>query len=623
MGDESPSGAMAVEDGTADEADTAHDAVAATAAAATDEEIGEAEPGAAEDTASDAISADDGTAEPAAAAATAAPPATVAALIARQLRGAGVRFAFTVPGESFLALLEAFADEGIRVVTTRHESGAAFMAEAYGQLTGRPAVVVGTRAVGAANMAIGIHTARQDSTPMVVIVGQVQRRYRGREAFQEVDQVQSFGRLAKWATEISDRNAVPNAVDEVLRHLRTGRPGPVLLSVPEDLLDEPVPATQPTPVRGRTTDLDPSAVRSVLHLLAGAKRPVILAGAGVLRARATNDLVQFAEMLEVPVIASWRRADAFPNHHRLYLGMSGLGSASTVQPRLREADALLVLGSRLNEIASFEYAIPARGQRWAHVDLEPRNGSHGLSAPTIAVTGDVRSFLRSAIERLKGGALEAALVDARAESNRADREAYEAASVVDAEPWDGPGVHPGRVVATLGAVLPPDTILTTDAGNFASWAARGYKFRRPATFIGPTSGAMGYGFPAAIAAALARPNRPSIALAGDGGFAMTMSELETAVRERARVVAIVFDNQRYGTIRAHQERRGKGAANTDLGPIDFAAAAEAFGARGVRVETDEQFEPSLREALAHGGPSVLHLTLDRRWLAIDRVLEES
>ena len=201
-----------------------------------------------------------------------APPMTVAALMARQLRAAGVRFAFTVPGESFLPLLEAFVDEGIRVVSTRHESGAAFMAEAYGQLTGRPAVVVGTRAVGAANMAIGIHTARQDSTPMVAIVGQVARRFRGREAFQEVDQVGSFGRLAKWATELSDRNTVSNALEEVLRHLRTAGRVRSLLSVPEDLLDERVPASTAQPPRGRTLELDPTIVRSILHQLAGARQ---------------------------------------------------------------------------------------------------------------------------------------------------------------------------------------------------------------------------------------------------------------------------------------------------------------------------------------------------------------
>ena len=194
--------------------------------------------------------------------------------------------------------------------------------------------------------------------------------------------------------------------------------------------------------------------------------------------------------------------------------------------------------------------------------------------------------------------------------------------MVDGADWAGPGVHPGRVVATLGRVLSPDTILTTDAGNFASWAARGYRFRRPATFIGPTSGAMGYGLPAAIAAALARPNRPAVALAGDGGFAMTMAELETAVRERARVVAIVFDNQRYGTIRAHQERLGKGRIGTDLGPVDFAAVARGLGAQGTRVESDDEFEPALRQALTHPGPSVLHLVLDRRWLSIDRIADE-
>ena len=281
-----------------------------------------------------------------------------------------------------------------------------------------------------------------------------------------------------------------------------------------------------------------------------------------------------------------------------------------------------MLGSRLNEIATFDYAIPAPGP-----DVGARRSRAARRHARPAAPDHRRRGRRPQLPALGHRAAEGRCPRERpwstrsATANAADRERFEAASVVDAEPWSGPGVHPGRIVATLAEVLPPDTILTTDAGNFASWAARGYRFRRPATFLGPTSGAMGYGLPAAIAAALARPNRPSIALAGDGGFAMTMSELETAVRERARVVAIVFDNQRYGTIRAHQERRGKGVIGTDLGPIDFAAAAQAFGARGVHVESDEQFEPALREALAQGGPTVLHLTLDRRWLAIDHVLE--
>ncbi|HVA85458.1 MAG TPA: thiamine pyrophosphate-binding protein, partial [Candidatus Saccharimonadales bacterium] len=395
---------------------------------------------------------------------------TVSRHVARAFRAAGVRLAFTVPGESFLGLLEALPAEGIRVVTARHENGAGFMAEAYGQLTGRPAVALVTRAVGAANLAIAVHTARADSSPMVAIVGQVERRFRGREAFQEVDVAGTFGGLAKWSTEVGDPSSVPSAIETALRELRTGRPGPVLLALPEDLFDQSVPDAPPPPFRPRTIDIDPSDVRDVLSLLAGARRPVILAGAGVLRARATADLVALAEMLEVPVVSSWRRPDVFPNDHRLYLGMAGHGSAPSVRERLRSADALLVIGCRLNEVTSFGYTIPARRQRWAHVDLEPLHNMAGVPASRPAVAADSRVFLRSAVQRLRLGVLEAAPLDARREANVRDREAYEQGSIVDAQPWDGPGVHPGRVIATLQRLLGPDSIVTTDAGNFASWA---------------------------------------------------------------------------------------------------------------------------------------------------------
>jgi acetolactate synthase-1/2/3 large subunit len=233
---------------------------------------------------------------------------------------------------------------------------------------------------------------------------------------------------------------------------------------------------------------------------------------------------------------------------------------------------------------------------------------------------DARTFLRVARRRVSSGVLDAASFDARRAANEADRAAYEQASLVDDLPWDGPGVHPGRVIATLNEVLPPQTIVTTDAGNFAGWAGRGYRFRRPGTFLGPTSGAMGYGLPAAIAAAIEHPGRPVVALAGDGGFAMTMSELETAVREGVRVVAIVFDNARYGTIRVHQEGRGTGVgAATELGPVDFAEVARGLGARGVRADDDAAFEPALRDALAAEGPTVIQVPLDRRWKAVGRL----
>ena len=527
-----------------------------------------------------------------------------------------------MPGESFLGLLDALPEVGIRVVATRHEGGAAFMAEAYGQLTGRPALCIATRAVGAANLAIGIHTARADSTPMFAIVGGVQRAHRGREAFQDADLVGSIGRLAKWAVEIDTPARAEALIGEAIRHAVAGRPGPVLIAIPEDVLDELVPGASGEAAPFRPTRVEPEQddVRAVLQLLTSARHPVILAGAGVLRSRGTADLVRLAELLEVPVIASWRRGDVFPNDHRLYQGMTGLGAPTTVQARLEAADAVVVLGCRLNEIATFEYALPDAATSWAHVDLEPRTAHAGLAAPQLAVVADARTFLRVARRRVSSGVLFAETFDARKAANDADREAYEAAATVDELRWDGPGVHPGRIVATLNAVLPPQTIVTTDAGNFAGWAARGYRFRRPGTFLGPTSGAMGYGLPAAVAASIEFPGRPVVALAGDGGFAMTLAELETAVREGARVVALVFDNARYGTIRAHQEGRGTGiGAATELGPVDFAEIARGLGAHGVRVDDDDAFEPALQAALAADGPTVIQLTLDRRWKSVGRL----
>lgn len=549
----------------------------------------------------------------------AAGPRTVGRYIADALRAAGVRYAFTVPGESFLGLLDAFEGAGIRVIATRHEAAAAFMAEAHGQLTGRPAVCLGTRAVGGTNLGVGIHTARQDSTPMFVAIGQVRRALRGREAFQEIDQVATLGGLAKWAAEPRSTSEVAAAMAEASRQALGGRPGPVLLSLPEDLLDEPMPDDVRTDAGrpGATRPAD-EEIRAIIEFLASAERPVILAGAGVLRARTSTELTRFAELLQVPVIATWRRADVISNDHPLYLGMAGFGAAPTVHERLDAADALVVLGARLNEPTTFGYAMPRPGLPWAHVDLAPGEAS-GSTPPTISVVADAKAFLKAANERLLGRAvLDAARVATRQANNRSDRAAWEAASVVDAAPWDGPGVHPGRTIATLRRILPDDAILTTDAGNFASWAGRGYRFRRPGTFLGPTSGAMGYGLPAAIAAALVHRDRAVVALVGDGGLAMTMAELETAVRVGARVVVVVFDNERFGTIRLWQERRGTGVGvATELGPVDFAAIARACGARGMRVDRDDDFEPALRAALAADRATVIQVTLDRAWLSID------
>jgi acetolactate synthase I/II/III large subunit len=548
-------------------------------------------------------------------------PRTVGRFIADALRAAGVRYAFTVPGESFLGLLEGLQAAGIRVIATRHEGGASFMAEAHGQLTGRPAVALGTRGVGSANLAIGIHTARQDSSPMFVLVGQVDRPFRGREAFQEIEQATTIGGLAAHAAELATVEDLPTVVGDAVRAAIAGRPGPAFLAVPEDLIDEMLPAgtaldtSRPAPARPEPDDL-----RDAIQFLACARRPVILAGGGVLRARTSTELVRFAELLRVPVVASWRRGDVIPNDHPLYLGMAGYGSPSTVRARLEAADAILVIGCRLSEITSFGYAIPTADQQWMHVDVEPLTDRDGLPPAVRTVQADARAFVRAAVTRLQQGVLDAEGADARQAANEADRAAWEAATEVDESTWTGPGVHPAHAMAIARRVLPDDAILTTDAGNFGLWVSRHFRFRRPGTFLGPTSGAMGYALPAAIAAGLVHRDRTVVALAGDGGFAMTMAELETAVREKVKLVAIVFDNERYGTIRMHQDRRGggpEGAIATDLGAIDFAAIARACGGRGIRVETDAGFEHALRQALANDRPTVIHVALDRGWVHPD------
>ena len=549
-------------------------------------------------------------------------PRTVGRLVADALRTAGVRYAFTVPGESFLGLLDGLHGAGIRVIATRHEGGAAFMAEAHGNLTGRPAACIGTRAVGASNLAIGIHTARQDSSPMFALVGQVERSHRGHEAFQEIDQVGTIGGLAKWAAEPADAADVPGVLAEALRQVASGRPGPVLLSLPEDLLDELVPSDMriapERPTAASTHDAD---IRQVLELLASAERPVILAGGGVLRARTSTDLLRFAELLQVPIVAGWRRADVDVERSPPLSRDGGHRCRAERARAIAAADAMLVIGCRLSEPTSWDDTIPASGTRWASVDIEP-HASHGPRPADLTVVADARTFLRAANDRLVGRAvLDAEKVRRRQANNKVDRAAWEAASIVDADAdaWTGPGVHPGRVVTTLRQVLPDDAILTTDAGNFAGWAGRGFRFRRPGTFLGPTSGAMGYAVPAAIAAALVHRDRPVVALAGDGGMAMTMAELETATREGIRIIVLVFDNERYGTIRMWQARRGSGeGVGTELGPVDFVAIARGLGARGIRVERDADLESALRQALVEDRSTVIQLVVDRAWVSVDQ-----
>ena len=585
------------------------------------------------------------------------PSPTGGRAVVETLAAAGLRHAFTVPGESFLGVLDALHDAPIRTIATRHEGGAGFMAEAYGQLTGRPALAMATRAVGAANLAIALHTARQDSAPLVALIGQVPRAVRGREAFQEVDQVATFGALCKAAVEIDDPDRLATETARMVELARSGRPGPVLISLPEDVLEAEV--SGPLVVEAHEPEHpapSPSEVDAVLAALATAKAPVIVAGAGLRRAmnadglgaperhgpRGPEDasqivadaLAAFAETTETPVMTAWRRPDVMANDHRLYLGMTGYGAPRLVRERLVAADLIVASGTRLSEPSSFSYAIPTAGQRVIHVDLEP--GFAGRPAPWLAIRADAARFLAMAIERARApdrtadrSADRAADLGAdRRAANDTDRTAYLAAIAI---PGDGfratlllpptRGVDPAAVMRALRARLPDGAILTTDAGNFGGWAARHLPIPRHGRFLGPTSGAMGYALPAAIGAAIASPERPVVALAGDGGFAMLMAELETAVREGTRLTALVFDNAMYGTIRMHQEEAHPGrTVATDLGRIDFAAVAEACGARAWRVDRDADVDSALAEALDADGVGLIHLHTDPRALSVDRVL---
>jgi acetolactate synthase-1/2/3 large subunit len=545
---------------------------------------------------------------------------TVSQEIARQLAAAGARFCFTVPAEPILPLLDDLASAGIRIVTTRHEGTAALMAEALAQSTGRPQIVAASRAVGAANAAIGIHTAAQDSAPLVALIGQTPSPMLGREAFQEADLAGSIGALAAWSTQIDAADRAADALGKAWRRINTGRPGPVLLSVPVDVqaqdLELPDEAP-PKPPGARGAAADRPAVSRAMKMLAASERGVIVAGAGVLRSRSTKRLVALSEVLAVPVIAAWRRPDVFPNDHPNYLGMAGPWAAPTVNQRLADADVILFVGTRLSEPTTAGYTIPGPNTDWIHVDLEPRAAHAGLGAPTLSIAADASRFLDSAWSDLRAAALDNEMRSRREARNAADREAYRRAADVAVGEWGGPGAHPGRIIVRLRAALPDNATIATDAGNLAAFVARGYPFRRAGTFIGATSGTMGFGLPAAIAASLMDPDRIAVALCGDGGFASSASELETAVREGAHPIVVVLDNHRFGTIAARQLQDGRPTASTDLGAIDFAALARSFGALGFSAETDEEFGEVLREAISSRQTSVIHVKVDPAWLSVD------
>jgi acetolactate synthase I/II/III large subunit len=541
-------------------------------------------------------------------------------LLADQLVVHGTELAFCVPGESYLPLLDGLFDHRdiLRLVTCRHEASAANAAEATGKLTGRPGVCMVTRGPGATHASVGVHTARQDSTPMILLVGQVAREHRGREAFQEVDFEQVFGALAKAVIEVDDADRIPELIAAAFTLAASGRAGPVVVSLPEDVLSADSGAPDGTPYTAREPAVDPREVAELSNLLAAAERPFVLVGGGPWDARACAHLTGWAQASGLPVGASFRRQDILDNDHGCYAGDVGLAINPRLARRMADADLLIALGPRLTEIETQGYTLPpppVPRQTLIHVHPDPQELGR-VYQPRLGILSGVRSFAAAAdaIGRVDGERWAGWLAQARAD--------YEAWSCPDPRPSDG--VDLGEVIGFLRRELADDAIICNGAGNYTVWVHRFFRYRRWATQLAPQSGAMGYGIPAALAAQLLRPHSAVIAFAGDGDFQMSGQELATMVQERLPILVLVANNGMLGTIRMHQERRfPERVIGTDLVNPDFAALARAYGAYGERVERYEQFPDAFARARAAGGPALLELLTDPEALTPTASLSET
>lgn len=533
------------------------------------------------------------------------------------LLGHGVDHIFAVPGESYLPVLDALHDvqEKIRLIICRQEGGAANMAEAYGKLTGRPGICFVTRGPGATNASIGVHTAFQDSTPMILFIGQVGSDCVEREAFQEIDYRRMFGPMAKWVAQIDRADRIPELVSQAFHRASSGRPGPVVLALPEDMLEASV--TVPDAPRYQRIEAHPGAgdLAALRAMLAAAHRPLVILGGSGWTHQATQSIQAFVENNHLPVACAFRFQDLFDNRHPNYCGDVGIGINPKLAQRIREADLLLVAGARLGEMTTSGYTlleVPRPKQRLIHI----HSGAEELGR---VYSGEL--LINAAMPPLAEALAALAPVDASAwkasvAEARADYEAHQARVAV-------PGsLDMWAVMQTLSQTLPEDAILTNGAGNYATWLHRYYRYPGFRTQLAPTSGAMGYGVPAAIAAKIAEPRRNVVCFAGDGCFLMNGQELATAMQYNAAVIFLVINNGMYGTIRMHQERRYPGrVCGTALSNPDFAAYARAFGAFGETVSRSEEFAPALGRALAAGRPALLELQLDPQAITPNASLE--
>ena len=518
--------------------------------------------------------------------------------------------AFCVPGESYLPVLDAFYDvrDRLHLLVCRNEGGAAYMGEAYGKLTGRPGIVFVTRGPGASNAAVGIHTAAQDSSPMIVFVGQVGSDYADREAFQEIDYRRMYGSVAKWAAQIDRAERIPEYVAHAYRTAMSGRPGPVVLALPEDMLRVPTAATVLPRIEPALAAPPAAAMARLRELLVAAERPFVIVGGSGWSATACAALEQFASAWQLPVGCAFRFQDAFDNRHPNYAGDVGIGINPKLGARIEDADLVVAIGARLGEMTTggYELLVPPRPtQKLVHVHA----GAEELGRVYAA------DLLVHAAMAHVGPAL-AALAPPDAVRWRAWSDAARADLEANRVPQPVEPLDMAEVVRAIDRHVPAEAVFTNGAGNFAGWLHRFHRYaglrHAGRTQLAPTSGAMGYGLPAAIAAALLEPERTVVNIAGDGDFLMTSQEMATAIAYGAkRLVSIVVDNGSYGTIRMHQEREYPGrVSGSDLGNPDFAALARAFGWWAAdRVDATREFEPALVAALASGRPSLIHVKL--------------
>jgi acetolactate synthase I/II/III large subunit len=530
---------------------------------------------------------------------------SAAEVLVDQLIANGVQHAFCVPGESYLAVLDAFHDRNIAVTVCRQEAGAVIMAEAVGKLTGRPGVAFVTRGPGASNGMHGIHIARQDSSPLIMFVGQVGREMREREAFQELDYRAVFGSVAKWATEIDDPARIPELVSRAFYTATSGRPGPVVMALPEDMLTERIAIDDAAAAELVETWPGLPDMAKLQKMLWAAKKPVVLLGGSRWSPAAHAAVARFAERFAVPIATTFRRAHLFDALHPCFAGDFGIGPNPKLLSYVKESDLVVLVGGRMGEIPSQGYSlfnIPSPQTTFVHV----HPGAEELGRvyrPSLAVNASPTAF---------AAALEGLQPPNEIPWRDATKSLHESYLAWTEKATDVPGaVNLGEVMVWLRGALPPEAIIANGAGNFATWVHRFYRIRRFGTQLAPTSGSMGYGIPAAVAAKRLYPDRPVVAFSGDGDFLMNGQEFATAVQYDLGVIVVVVDNGMYGTIRMHQEREYPGRVSaTALKNPDFAAYARAFGGFGVTVEKTADFAKAFEAAQASGKPAIIHLKVD-------------